>query len=140
MLDAWSGIANGQAPINLWERRSGRTRRYDGMLFLTIDFTIDLGSVIGRYQLNLARMSGPHTIVQVSFDVGAGVRGGQCLCRLARIAPFFVVIGRQCIVSLNKETTEVKYNTLVNDETSFEVSACCADIPHERSVLSGVEL
>lgn len=54
MLDAWSGIANGQAPINLWERRSGRTRRYDGMLFLTIDFTIDLGSVIGRNEFNVA--------------------------------------------------------------------------------------
>ena len=83
---------------------------------------------------------GPHTNILVNFDVGAVVRGGQRLCQLTEVAPFFVVIGQQCIVSLNKELTEVKHNTLVNDEPSVEVSAYCADIPHERPVPSVVEM
>ena len=110
------------------------------MLFVSIDFSIDLGSVIGRNQYNVACMPGPHTNILVNLGVGAVVRDGQRLCQLTEVAPFFVMIGQQCIVPLNKEITEVKYNTLVNDESSVEVSTCCADIPHERSVPSGVEL
>lgn len=41
----------------------------------------------------------------------------------------FVTIGQQCIVWPNEETTEVKYNILVNDEQSVEVSRCRADNP-----------
>lgn len=67
-------------------------------------------------------------------------RSGQSLCKPAKIAFFFVNIQQQCIVALDKEITEVNHNTLVNDESSVEVSTWCADIPHERSAPSVVTL
>jgi len=48
--------------------------------------------------------------------------------------------GNNALYDFNKEIPAVKYNTLVNDEPSVEVSEYCADILHQRSAPSVVTL
>ena len=63
----------------------------------------------------------------------------QSLCRLVEVTSFFVTVSEQYIVSLNKEKTTVKNNTLVNDEPECRgVVVLRRGIPINRSAPSVV--